>query len=194
MNRTTTDQIKSTAVFSDIAREALSEQTPSAFLDELRHQYANLIIQLDRIRPSLIRTDLHRRPEGEDWSITEIFGHMIDTDNEIWWPRIEAILVEHYPYFTDIDPMALVRKHNWQALPLDDVLSQLMRIRWNHAMRLNTLPAEVFDRPGYHPAYGELTLLRVVQLMVAHDTHYLMKVRALLELADDGSNEWPDNE
>lgn len=172
----------STVVFLDIPDELAPEDIPSSCLEELRHQYASLIIQLDRLRPALTRADASQRREDGEWSVREILGHMIGTDNEIWWPRIEFLLVNDDPIFTEMDPATLARKHNWRDLPLDDVLAQLMRIRWSHSMRLNGLPVEAFDRTGQHPTHGEITLLKIVQILVAHDAHSLSEIRERIEL------------
>jgi len=157
-------------------------------LDELRREYAVLIIQLDRLRPSLITADVLHRADDASWSIKEILGHIIDADREIWWPRIEAAIAvddrssaQDSPNFVTLDQKEIVRRNRWQSLPLDDILAQLMRIRWNYAMRLNTMAPESFERTGEHLALGELSVLKIIQILVAHDAHYLDKIRELIE-------------
>ncbi|GEM_PF-2077003 len=153
-------------------------------LDDLRRNYAGLIIQLDRLRGNLVTADLrHSEQEGAE-SIKEILGHMIDTDRDIWWPRIERILHEDTPQFQDVDHLNLLERHRWQTLPLDDILAQLMRVRWSYAIELNGLSADVFLRTGIHPSLGELSILKIVQLLVAHDSHYLRKIRAKLDVEE----------
>jgi len=149
-------------------------------IEELKRQYASIIIQLDRIRPALIAADVQYRQNESSWSIKEILGHLIDADREIWWPRIEAALIQEHPQFAIIDQKELVKKNRWQSLPLEDILAQLMRIRWNFAMRLNTMPAESFERTGEHLALGDLSVLRIIQMLVAHDAHYMDLVRDLI--------------
>ncbi|HWF44525.1 MAG TPA: DinB family protein [Candidatus Kapabacteria bacterium] len=168
-----------------------AENLPATLEDvpELKRKYSSLLIQLDRLRSGLLSADLHYRntdsvaPEdgAQAWSILEILGHLIDADRDIWWPRIKSIQQNDRPYLPDIDQQALIRKHNWQALPLDDVLGQLMRIRWNHAMNLNNIPIESFERTGEHATLGEINILRILELLVAHDAHYLEKIESLID-------------
>jgi hypothetical protein len=166
-------------MFPELAASVLESRIDD--IDELKKQYSNLIIQIDRLRPSLARISPTARIGDSTWSITEVFGHLIDTDRDIWWPRIDQILVEDRPHFFDIDPNALVGRHNWDALPLEDVLAQLMRVRWNNSMRLNTLPCAAFDRSGVHPQHGEVTLAQILAILVAHDAHYLALVRSFID-------------
>ena len=147
---------------------------------ELKRKYSGFVIQLDRLRSDLIGVDVHFRPSPKEWSTLEILGHLIDADRDIWWPRITAILSEENPHFVNIDQNELVRKHNWHSLPLEDILSQLMRIRWNYAMEMNSIPLSSFDRTGEHAILGEVSIFRILQILVAHDAHYLDKIRSLI--------------
>jgi hypothetical protein len=150
-------------------------------LDSLRRQYGSLLIQLDRLRPLFSSADVQYRPSDQDWSIKEMLGHLIDFDRDIWWPRISALLDSENPYFTDVDQNELVVRHHWQALPLEDILAQLMRVRWDYAMKLNAIADAKFERSGAHPVLGKMPLLRILQLLVAHDAHYIEKIRGLVE-------------
>jgi hypothetical protein len=171
-------------------------------LDELKREYASLIIQIDRLRPSLLTADVLYRPDDAlslsdhptrmndhptrmsdhpRWSIKEILGHIIDSDREIWWPRIDAAIIQNFPHFVTLDQKEIVRRNKWHAMPLDEIIAQLMKVRWNYAMLLNTMPPECFQRSGLHLALGPLSVLQIIQLLVAHDARYLDKVRALID-------------
>ena len=158
---------------------------PASFdqLDDLRRQYASLLIQLDHLRPLLASADVHYRTSEQEWSIKEMLGHLIDTDRDIWWPRIVSLLERDECVFTDVDQNELVVRHHWQSLPTEDILAQLMRVRWDYAMKLNAIPDVMFHRSGSHPTLGSVSLLRIVDILVAHDAHYLGKIRGQVEEA-----------
>jgi hypothetical protein len=161
--------------------ELSSELLAPANLHELKRKYSALLLQLDRLRAGLLSCDVNRPVSSDGWNIKEILGHLIDSDRAIWWPRIESLLVQENPVFGDVDQQALIRRAGWASLPLEDILSQLMRVRWSYAVKLNELNEEDFLRTGQHSAFGELTLMRILQIMVAHDAHYLGKVRNCVE-------------
>lgn len=171
-------------IFLELATAVL--ESPIDDVHELKRLYSHLIIRIDRIRPSLARIHPDARVADLNWTLTDVFGHLIDTDRDIWWPRIDAILVEDRPTFVDVDPDLLLGQHLWSALPLDDVLAQLMRVRWSNSMRLNTLPSAAFERTGLHPQHGEISLSQILAILVAHDAHYLSLVRSLTEAATKG--------
>jgi hypothetical protein len=147
----------------------------------LKREYSSHIIHLDRLRPSLISADVLYHPDDGSWSIKEILGHLIDTDREIWWPRIDAAIAQDHPDFVTIDQKEIVKRNRWQSLEIGEILAQLMRVRWNYSMRMNMLAPECFERTGQHLALGSLSVLQILQILVAHDAHYLDKVHALIE-------------
>jgi hypothetical protein len=156
-----------------------------AELEELKRMYASLIIQLDRLRPKLAAVHALTCANEGGWSVHEILGHLIDTDRDIWWPRIAAILRQDHPLFSYVDQNKLVHEQDWQSFPIDDLFAQLARTRWDFAMKLNEIPEPDFEKTGMHPTLGELSILRILQLLVAHDAHYLNRIHAMTEHPQD---------
>ena len=155
-------------------------------LSDLKRQYAALLIQLDHLRPVLASADVVYRNADNEWSIKEILGHLIDSDRDIWWPRIFSLIERDGVPFSDVDQDDLIAKHHWQSLPIEDILAQLMRVRWDYAMKLNAIPEALFDRSGKHPVMGDVSMLQILQLLVAHDAHYVEKIRGLIDETRNG--------
>ena len=154
-------------------------------IPELKRRYAALIIQLDRMRSALEAADMFVHPKDGGWSIRETLGHLIDTDRDIWWPRIEAVLREEalptvHPHFAALDQYEIARSHNWNSQPIEKIFSQFMRARWEYATKLNAIPSAEFSRCGEHAVLGELCILRMVQILVADDECYLAKIRGMI--------------
>jgi hypothetical protein len=149
----------------------------------LKRDYASLLIQLDHLRPLLASADVLYRPSDDEWSIKELLGHLIDSDRDIWWPRILALKNSDGAVFNDVDQQDLVTQHRWQTLPIEDILAQLMRVRWDYAMQLNAIPEKFFERSGTHSTLGTISMLDIVQILVTHDTLFLEKIRGLIEEA-----------
>lgn len=167
----------------DTAAGFLQDLRPVSLDDvqELKRRYASLIIQIDRLRRAFAATNVLARTKEGEWSIKETLGHLIDTDRDIWWPRIELLLSEEHPRFKSLDQQEIVLRQNWQSQPIENILSQLTRARWDYAMKLNALSQADFKRCGEHATLGEISILRILQLLVAHDEHYLAKIRAMIK-------------
>lgn len=146
---------------------------------ELKRRYSALVIQLDRLRPMMLKAD-SKNPKSYKWSIREIVGHLIDVDRDIWGPRIERTLSEDVPYFENIDQDELVRKHGWNEIPLEDIIAQLMRVRWNLAVFINNLPDASLARTCHHFSAGILSVADILQILVDHDAHHLEQIRLLV--------------
>jgi hypothetical protein len=146
-------------------------QVSLAELEELKRSYASLIIQLDRLRPKLAAADALSLSAEGGWSVKEILGHIIDTDRDVWWPRINAIL----------------ERKNWCSLPIEDIFAQLMRTRWEFAMKLQDLAAPDFEKTGEYPSLGEVSLFRILQFLVENDARYLENIRSLVDGKSDNA-------
>lgn len=150
-------------------------------LTTLKLGYTALILHLDRLRPQLGSSRAISRGPNGSWSVKEILGHILDADTEIWWPRIEAILRQFRPQFTVVDEQELMRRKDWQSLALEDIFAQLVRTRWRYGLALNAIATEDFERTGEHPVLGVISILRILQILVAHDAHYLDLIRSMVE-------------
>ena len=146
-------------------------QVPLAKIEDLKRSYASLILQLDRLRPKLAAADALSLSAEGGWSVKEILGHIIDTDREVWWPRINAIL----------------ERKNWCSLPIEDIFAQLMRTRWEFAMKLQELAAPDFEKIGEYPALGEVSIFRILQFLVENDARYLENIRSLVDGKSDNA-------
>jgi hypothetical protein len=155
-------------------QQEFSDKLTPVSLDEvesLKRAYASLIIQLDHLRPKLAAADALALSAEGGWSVKEILGHLIDMDREVWWSRITAIL----------------ERKNWCSLPIEDVFAQLMRTRWEFAMKLQEIAAQDFEKIGEHPALGEVSIFKILQFLVANDARYLENIRSIVNEKSDMS-------
>jgi hypothetical protein len=152
-------------------------------LGDLKRKYSGLLIVFDRFRDLLLAADSSSHPEGE-WSIREMLGHMVDTDREIWWPRIAAILENERPFLDSVDQKDLLERHNWNEQPVQTILAQFMQFRWNSAIRIKDLTLQDFARTGQHYEFGDITIANILQILIAHDAHYLAKIRRRVGLPE----------
>lgn len=152
-------------------------------LAELKRKYSGLLIVFDRFRDHLLSADSAGSPVGE-WSNREILGHMVDTDRQIWWPRITALLENDRPFLQSLDPEELLAEHGWSEQPIANILAQFMQFRWNCAIRIKDLTLQDFARTGEHYEFGEISVANILEILIAHDAHYLAALRRRLGMPE----------
>jgi hypothetical protein len=164
--------------FSDSSELSIVE------LAELRRKYSGLLIVFNRFRDRLIASDSWSDPAEDEWSIREILGHLVDTDKQIWWPRIGLMLESERPHLQSVDQVSLLTRNRWNEQPVERILAQFMQFRWNCAIRIKDLTLQDFARTGIHYEFGEISVANILEVLIAHDAHYLGKLRARLEIPE----------
>ncbi len=66
-------------------------------------------------------------------------------------------------------------------MPMEDVFAQVMRTRWEFAMKLQEIAASDFEKTGEHPTLGEVSILRILQILVANDARYIENINSMIE-------------
>ncbi len=124
---------------------------------------------------------LRRRPGPDEWSAIEVVGHIVDKMG-IWRQRVQLIAAEDRPVLELYDQDRLVQARGYQTAALEELLA----ISWERcrtfAQVLRNLPPESANRRGLHAEYGEITLLRCVEIPLESIDAHLEQLRAALRL------------
>lgn len=116
----------------------------------------------------------HRYAEGK-WTITEVLGHILDTERIIahriltWARGADAA-------FTRADENLYVRNGAFAARPLSGIMEEFALLRRSHALMLEALPEEAWDRAGVM-ADSRVTVRAAAYLMLGHERHHLNIIR-----------------
>lgn len=149
-------------------------------LRDLKQHYASLIIEIDRMRGDILKrnTTLRYLPQG--WSIREHLGFLINSDRDIWHPRIRRMIDEERPVLEAVSVPSLLAEHQWQQAPIEDTIAQLMRTRWNASSFVHSIPDAAYFREAIHPKQGTISLQGILYHLVSQDAVQLAAVRDLL--------------
>ena len=115
---------------------------------------------------------LKTRPTSGKWSAQENLAHLVQ-HSRVTIARINRTLSEDRPhlgsYKAENDP-------EWpvvSALSKNEVLSRLLAVR----AELNDLAAhlspEQAERTGFHPAFGEMSVVEWLNFFLIHEAHHL---------------------
>jgi DinB superfamily len=153
-------------------------QSVSAFLDDT--------VDLLRRTPELLRVLLVGLPEGwtdtpdvaGGWRPRDVVGHLITAELDDWIPRAERIL-DHGTArpFDPFNRFAHVERDT--EVGLDELVDRFADLRAASLSRLEELvDAADLDRPGLHPALGEVTMRDLIATWAVHDLDHVAQIFA----------------
>ncbi len=122
---------------------------------------------------------LRRRPAEMEWSAMEIAGHLRDAAR-IYHERLFLAVAHDRPFLAPYDEVALARERNYQAMPLDAILSGLRSWRDETVALLSDLPVEAWERVAVHGETGEMSIIQLVAHMIEHEADHLRGLTQLL--------------
>lgn len=141
----------------------MSEST-KAQIDQLAAFPAQLRQQLEGLGDA----ELRYRPDGAEWSILEIVGHMIDV-GALWPGRTRQMLASENPALAAVDP-AWVAQRDYQNKQLQFLLISLAEQRAEYVEFLRVLRPFQLERSGLHPTRGQLTVAQGIAALADHDS------------------------
>ena len=120
------------------------------------------------------------RPGDDDWCLTELFGHLCDTE-ALYLERLTRLVEMNNPALPDIDAQFWPRERDYAARRLGGLIHRFATARQDTVELLWTLEPGEWHRAGEHPYRGRLTLTDVVQDVKEHDLQHLWQARRLLQ-------------
>ncbi|HQZ17799.1 MAG TPA: DinB family protein [Vicinamibacteria bacterium] len=118
---------------------------------------------------------LRLKPAPDRWSALEVVCHLRDVE-KLWVDRIVKVAFSDRPAFYTLDFEALVSKQSYNTQDLTAALKELARLRADTVCLLRALPASQWKRTGMHPKRGEISIERIVEIMIGHDRGHLDQI------------------
>jgi hypothetical protein len=132
-----------------------------------------------RIRELIAGRDpaaLGRRPADDQWSVSEIVGHLLDVEIAMGF-RWRMILTADRPAYPGYD------EKRWAALPkppLDQLCLALEGLRASNVWLLRGIPRSAWNRVGVHGEAGPETLEGTIRAYAGHDLAHLNQLERTL--------------
>ena len=125
-------------------------------------------------------TDVKRRPESKEWSLTEILCHLRDSETDLNQPNLQKILDEKDPFLPahPTDDWAGERAYNQQDATL--ALQAFTDARKQTVELLQGLNAE-WQYKARDTIFGPTNLQEMVGFMVEHDRLHIRQIKATIE-------------
>lgn len=135
---------------------------------------------LDTLSAGLTEQQWRERPEPKEWSLTEIFCHLRDSDQEVNLPRLEKIAKEENPFLPGINTDTWAEERDYFHQDGPTALKEFIEARARLVNRLEALPAAGWQRTARHAVFGPTTLKELITFTVTHDrTHIDQSLKTL---------------
>jgi HAD superfamily hydrolase (TIGR01549 family) len=136
---------------------------------------------LDSISRSLPLPTYKKRPQPDEWALTEVLCHLRDVEHEVNLPRLHKVLDEKNPFIAgmDTDPWAMERAYIRQD-PLQ-ALQRFIATRKETMELVASASPESWSRSARHAIFGPTTFSELLGIMAAHDRLHIQQVLQIIE-------------
>jgi hypothetical protein len=122
------------------------------------------------------------RNEGENtWSVLEVVGHLINGERTAWMARARIIL--KFGDTREFEPFdRLGQRRLMQGKSLPELLDEFADVRAKNLDELRDLKLgpEKLELRGQHPAFGTVTLSKLLATWAVHDLTHLHQISRIL--------------
>jgi len=127
----------------------------------------------------LPREEWARPPAPGQFSLVEHCCHLRDLEEEGYLLRIRRMLRETGPALEDFDGGSVAAARNYPAQDLARALQAFVDARSQNLAQLSALGEQELARTGQFGAEGSITLVRLAEMMAAHDAEHRGEIESL---------------
>lgn len=126
----------------------------------------------------LTSRQLARRPAPDKWSIREIVQHLADTEM-VMGCRARWIAFEDQPTLVPFDQNKWAVGWAGEKEPFADTFERFRLLRRSQVRLFRNASKQAFERTGYHPERGVVTLRVQLETLAGHDLNHLAQIERL---------------
>ncbi len=134
--------------------------------------------ELKRLAEPLSEEKLVQKPNERDWSIREHIAHFYDTQVMLD-TRVKLMLEHDNPELVALAVYEFATDDGRHPQTAHEILTAFVQKRTKCVDKLQALPIEDLWRPGQHPEFGQLTILRQAAYLAYHEVSHLSEIEAL---------------
>jgi hypothetical protein len=148
------------------------ENTKNQMMDNLRATQNRLCGLLEAMA-----NDQDWQPEPQEWSFRSIAAHLATVDKECYLDRVLRISAGENPFFKSY----FNADRDFSLFDLRISLQEWKSTRREIFDLVNDLPQESLMLSGTHDAFGRITVLDVLKMMLDHDQEHIQHLELLAE-------------
>lgn len=136
---------------------------------------------LNTLYQELNERQWQERPDPEEWSVTEIFCHLRDVDEEVNLPRIEKVLSGENPFLPGVNSDSWTDERAYCDQDGQAALEAFIESRTRLVGLLESIPETAWQLTARHAIFGPTNLTELVSFMVTHDRSHIQQVYKAVE-------------
>jgi hypothetical protein len=145
--------------------------------------------QIEQLLSGLPVKALTLRPSGDEFSTTENVCHLRDLEVEGYCVRIKRLLHESQPELSDFDGAKVAAERDYNSEDVFAALRQFTHAREANVEAVRELKMDQLERSGTLAGLGEITVVRLLELMLEHDEGHLNDLQRICHLARNSSRD-----
>lgn len=135
---------------------------------------------LDSLVPSLAAEVMTKRPQDQEWCVTEVLCHLRDVESEVNLPRLRKLVAETNPFLPGMDTDRWAEERQYLHQDGYQALAAFTGARMALLALLEQLDAEGWRRPARHAIFGPTHLEELVAIIAEHDRIHIQQIHATL--------------
>jgi uncharacterized damage-inducible protein DinB len=151
------------------ARRALPMPEVIAALD-------STLSRLEQVAEGLSGGHLRCRPKEGEWCIKEVMAHLVNTETDVFLPRLRRMVAEDRPTFQPFSADAWAQAGDHREGRFTDDLAGFARARQQTIAFLKSLPPAATTRIGVSGFFGPVTVAQFATHVVDHDLEHLAQM------------------
>jgi hypothetical protein len=136
-------------------------------------------IIIEKILTSASDEQIHWKPFADRWSISEVLGHLSDTEVILFRGRVEKMAKEKDPTFESYDQNEAYARGEYSKATGRENLKRFCHERDRSLSLLRYLSPDTLGRTGNHGKLGTITVANVLNGWAFHDLGHIRQIAEL---------------
>lgn len=134
------------------------------------------VARFEQVAEGLGVEHVRRRPREGEWCIKEVMAHLVNTEAEVFLPRLQQMVTEDRPAFRSFSAEARARSGDHREGRFTDDLAAFASARRQTIAFLEGLPPAAATRTGLSAFFGPVTVAQFATHIVDHDLEHLAQM------------------
>jgi uncharacterized damage-inducible protein DinB len=132
--------------------------------------------RLEQVAEGLDPDQMRHRPKEGEWCIKEVMAHLLNTETDLFLPRLQRMVEDDRPTFEPFSAEAWAQSRDHREGRFGDDLSAFATARRKTVAFLKTLPPTAATRIGISRFFGPVTVAQFATHIVDHDLEHLAQM------------------